>query len=297
MSNKCGAVNKSNGKNCNLKAVVGDYCKKHEEYIKTAKYGTNGITDTFGNQGENHKGMQIIGKPRDVGYALEDFVEIIKKCNDEGIVTELYDLKTGIEKCPEYNIAINAYFLKIKNGVGALLKDLNKDEKDLFEEQMQLEWDSKAFMYGKVVEKHARHNLCFDEVSQEPDYAAGKGRIVSFNDILLTKHIKEKLPKYFGPKANDLVAEGNLYYNINYNGIGYHGDSERKIVIAIRLGNSFPLRYQWYLDSNPIGNYMDINLDSGDMYIMSDKAVGTDWKTRSIPTLRHAAGCTDFIDL
>ena len=30
---------------------------------------------------------------------------------------------------------------------------------------------------------------------------------------------------------------------------------------------------------------------------MSDKAVGYDWKTRSIPTLRHAAGCKEYIDL
>ena len=93
------------------------------------------------------------------------------------------------------------------------------------------------------------------------------------------------------------MTEGNLYYNINYNRIGYHGDSERKIVIVIRLGNNFPLRYQWYLDSSPIGNYIDIKPDAGDIYIMSEKAVGTDWKLRKTATLRHAAECEDYIKI
>jgi len=31
-------------------------------------------------------------------------------------------------------------------------------------------------------------------------------------------------------------------------------------------------------------------LEDGDMYIMSEKASGFDWKKRSIYTLRHAAG-------
>ncbi|SRR6266496_4719818 len=125
----------------------------------------------------------------------------------------------------------------------------------------------------------------------------GKGRVISFENIKLTNYIKEKLSDYFGEKAEKLVAEGNLYYNINYNGIGYHGDSERKIVIAIRLGNSFPLRYQWYLLGDPIGNYVDIYLNAGDIYIMSEKSVGSDWKTKKIPTLRHAAGCEDYIEI
>ena len=30
------------------------------------------------------------------------------------------------------------------------------------------------------------------------------------------------------------------------------------------------------------------------MYVMSEKAVGTDWKSRSKLTLRHAAGCPSF---
>ena len=215
----CEAVNKSNLLPCKLQVVNGKYCNKHKDYIKTEKYGTNGITITFGNQAENHKGMQIIGSDRDIGYTLEDFEEIIRICNQKKIITELYDLKDGIKDHAEYKNATNAYVLVIKNGVKAILEEYN--EEDLYKEHINLKWDSKVYSYGKVKNKKARHNLCFSDVSQEPDYDSGKGRIVSFNEIKLTNAIKERLPEFFGEKAKGLVAEGNLYYNINYNGIGY----------------------------------------------------------------------------
>ena len=33
-----------------------------------------------------------------------------------------------------------------------------------------------------------------------------------------------------------------------------------------------------------------IDLTNSDIYVMSEKAVGTDWKRRNIKTIRHAAG-------
>jgi len=40
-----------------------------------------------------------------------------------------------------------------------------------------------------------------------------------------------------------------------------------------------------------------INLHHGDMYVMSEKAVGTDWKQRKIATLRHAAGTAEVLKI
>ena len=37
---------------------------------------------------------------------------------------------------------------------------------DMYNEQTKLEWDTKAYMYGKVVNKHARHNLCYGNISK-----------------------------------------------------------------------------------------------------------------------------------
>lgn len=105
---------------------------------------------------------------------------------------------------------------------------------------------------------------------------------------------REKLPDVFGDKANDMKVEGNYYYDVLKCGIGYHGDSERRRVIGLRLGSTIPICYQWYKDNLPVGPSIKIYLDHGDIYIMSEKAVGTDWKKRNIYTLRHAAGCSKY---
>ena len=49
------------------------------------------------------------------------------------------------------------------------------------------------------------------------------------------------------------------------------------------------LCFSWHFQSKKVGEKLEIQLDSGDMYIMSEKAVGTDWKKRSIYTLRHSS--------
>ena len=52
----------------------------------------------------------------------------------------------------------------------------------------------------------------------------------------------------------------------------------------------------WHYKGNKIGNKIRIELNGGDMYVMSEKAVGTDWKESNIYTLRHATGCDKYIE-
>ena len=94
------------------------------------------------------------------------------------------------------------------------------------------------------------------------------------------------------------VVEGNRYYNLKNTGIGFHGDTERVVVICISIGcDNYPMRWQWFKDGMPVGESIDITLNCGDVYIMSEKAVGADWKLRSIYTLRHAAGAKKYTGL
>ena len=50
------------------------------------------------------------------------------------------------------------------------------------------------------------------------------------------------------------------------------------------------LVFSWYHRFKKVGETYRHLLNGGDIYIMSEKAVGTDWKRSSIFTLRHAAG-------
>src|SRR5574338_61279 len=96
---------------------------------------------TFCDQGENHVGMQKMGKLAEKGYSLRN----LKK------------MKSRIE-------------------------ELNSEEEEFFDELEHLDWDTKAKMYGRVVNKHARYNLCIYNEDQEPDYESGCGIIIARNN-------------------------------------------------------------------------------------------------------------------
>ncbi len=250
------------------------------------------FTITYGEVAENHARMQQIGELATQGISIDELKHTQTKFEALGCICEFINLKDAL---PEEIRGIQpAAILIIRNAVPHLIgasTDL------LFNEHKDLPVDKKALMYGRVVNKHARHNLCFSDLAQEPDYPNGKGRIIPFSSLPYTSMIREKLPQLVGPKAIGLQAEGNYYYDVSKCGIGFHGDGERRIVIACRLGASMPLHYQWFHKNKPVGSRIETVINHGDMYIMSEKAVGTDWKSSSIFTLRHAAGCKKYLDL
>jgi alkylated DNA repair dioxygenase AlkB len=241
------------------------------------------ITVTFGDQAENHVGMEKLGNLASEGFRLEELENAKDWFEEKGIVVEITNLSNN-----DLNTG-DAYLLVAKNGLSSIC-----ETNEFFKEQNELDQDKKAYMYGRVVNKRARYNLCFDDDSHEPDYEKGKGRVYSFQELPNLNKVRETFPKIIGKKARGLKAEGNYYYDIKKTGIGFHGDSERRLVIGVRVGEDLLLRYHWFQKSKPIGKPIDFILGHGDIYIMSEKAVGTDWKKKLIPTLRHSAGCEKF---
>lgn len=256
-------------------------------------YNNQSITLTFGDCAENHVGMQQIGSKLNNGFSYEDLVRINNNFGSEDSM--IYNLKT-CSNFEDTNMP-EAYILVIKNGVDRLLHEIGSNKYELFEEQRQLDYDKKAFMYGRVVNKHARWNICFSNFEQEPDYENKKGRIINYSDprIGLTQYIKNKLEEYCS--SDELQGEGNYYYDIRKTGIGFHGDSERRKVIAVKLGEIIPLEYQWYYKGNPVGDRIHMELGDGDIYVMNDIATGYNWKRKNIYTLRHGAGSDKFLKI
>ena len=249
------------------------------------------FTITFGDQAENHKGMQKIGNLASEGFNLDDLKNAMSWFEKNGAKCKLILLNDLIKDIK----AEEAYILIIQNGLDFILK--NKASSDEFyKEQQLLEKDKKAFMYGRVVNKHARHNLCFSDFDQEPHYENAKGRIINFNKLELLNHVRNKLPEILGNKAENLMAEGNYYFNDKC-GIGWHGDSERKKVIGIRVGKSMPLLFNWFYKNNKIGLSYETILNHGDIYVMSEKTTGYDWKRSNLYTLRHSAGSQKYTKL
>lgn len=248
------------------------------------------ITITFGECAENHKGMEMlgtVGSPGE-GFSLVDLIIIRDKLAEESVCCEIIPLHLGQEFTRDVE---PAFVLVIRQGVkyfgfGSHL--------EMFNEMKDLPLDKKAFMYGRVVNKHARWNVCFSDVAQEPDYEQKKGTVIAWSAVPNLNQARLKLVELLGTKGSGLKAEGNFYYDKTKCGISPHGDSERRRVVAIRLGADMPLYFQWYKDNKPTGTPIAIQLIGGDLYIMSEKAVGTDWKRPSIYTLRHMTGCEKF---
>lgn len=252
------------------------------------KFNNVGITVTLCDQGENHIGNQKIGKLADAGFTYEELVNF----NESLLKQNCYSYMVNLgEYLPVEYGTINTGVLVIPNGIDIFVNPASC----LFDELNKLDYDKHALMYGQVRQKHARHNLCFGYTNQIANYEKGEGTVISFNDLPLLSHVQKYLPNLFGSKADNLVGEANKYYDVTKCGIGYHGDAERKIVVGLRLGSSFPLTYYWHLGKERISNRVDLSLNHGDLYIMDEKCCGFDFKKKKIPTLRHAAGCDKYI--
>lgn len=263
------------------------------------EYKDRTITLTFGDVCENHVGNQQIGYIADHGFNKDEILKIKEKFEENKVKCEFICLNDYLEEEDREKVEEKGYVMIIRNGVREMLKDIKKDEKDLFKEVLNLEWDKKYWdvRRKKVLNKNARQNLCFSEFSQEPNYEEGKGRIISYDNVKILNNIRNNLRDYFGKKGENLECEGNFYYDVNKCGIGFHGDAERKRVIGIRVGRNMRLDFNWFYKSKDIGERLKLNLNSGDMYIMSEKATGYDWRKRSKYTIRHAAGCDKYLKI
>lgn len=249
------------------------------------------MTLTWGDQAENNHGMEIFGTPADEGLNEDDMKGICKYLDELGHnnMYQLIDLREFATELPDNAPPPAPAFLLI------LRSFLSHDRaNNVFAENMAYEWDKKFWnaRQKKVQNKHARHNVCFGTTAQSANFDQGKGTVIAWSAVPATNDIANALPILLGNKGNNLVCEGNLYYDISKTGIGWHGDAERKKVIGCRFGESIPLNFRWWYNNMSFGNTFTILLNHGDAYIMSEKAVGWDWKNgiKYGPTLRHSAG-------
>jgi hypothetical protein len=280
--NTCQALTKK-GDKCKCK-TKNQYCGRHLNQNNDVKLT---ITITFSDAVENNNnvGMEQIGE-KTQGFTLLELENAKVNFETMGVECELINLSELCEQETE-----PAYLLIARKAIN-IMEKIDKNHDDMLKEHLSYEWDKTIYSikHGRVVNKNKRHNVCYADYSQKADIENKKGTVVDFNTLPCTNYIRKCLGDIVGPNAVNLLAEGNKYYDINKTSIGEHGDFERTKVIAIRLGESFPLYYRWYLRNKPVSELKMYELNGGDLYIMSAKAVGTDWKKSSKLTLRHAAG-------
>lgn len=266
-----------------------------------SKNSTGMITVTFGDVCENGISMKKHGEEHAQGFTCDELRDLAE--NLEGATYVSLDELLPEEARPGDVIFPEAGVLHLQNGLETLF-DMDPDE--FFEMLNGLEWDReeksrrhKNNGKGGVIQLRARYKLCFTHESCEPSYADGQGRVYAFAELPLLDRLRVKLSEVMGESFADLLAEGNNYYIAEKCGIGYHGDVERTKVAACRVYSdpeaNFPIYYQWYYRGARVGDRIPIDLHHGDVYVMSEMAVGRNWKRRIIPTLRHATGCQKYV--
>ena len=246
---------------------------------------------TFGEVAILHVGSKEVGKKRNQGYTVDDLNLLHQNISN----SEIFYLH---DQLPEkYRSENQAAVLVIRNAANLFLGTNGADK--LLKEQKTINYDKKYFDYRrkKTLNKRARYNIVFgkNEVLHSNDYKTFS--VKAFQNLPFLNQIKLRLHTFFGNKAKNLNAEGNYYYE-KKSGIGFHGDAERKIVICLSLGDTSILRYAWRLpgSSEHYGIPIDLKISHGDMYIMSEKATGFDWKFRSKVRVVHAAGANKYIN-
>lgn len=245
---------------------------------------------TFGEVAILHVGSKEVGKKRNQGYTVDDLNLLHQNISN----SEIFYLH---DQLPEkYKNENQAAVLIIRNAANLFLGTNGADK--LLKEQKTINYDKKYFDYRrkKTLNKRARYNIVFgtQEILHSEDYKIYS--VKAFQNLPFLNQIKTRMHNFLGDKAKNLNAEGNYYYE-KKSGIGFHGDAERKIVICLSLGDKSTLRYAWRLPgtSEHYGNPIDINVEHGDIYIMSEKATGFDWKLRSKVRIVHAAGSDKYI--
>lgn len=286
------------------------------------------IVITLGEQSENHSGMEIHGNGLcDYGFRVDELENMKNILENYGVICEhvqlLPYLITNNDNDVNNSIVNNnlknyeSSVLVIRNGVDFFYKyennnndnnknNNNKNDNNFFSEQnnkiqtnhnifnelKNVKWDTKYYdtRRQKVLNKHARYNVCFRKEARDANYDIGQGTIVSLSDVPNLSHVIKNIKNFISFVYNGpLEIEGNYYYDVSACGIGLHGDSERKRTIGLSFGETNNLYWQWFYKNKPVSNHCVIPINHHDMYIMSEKATGHDWKYSSFHTLRHAA--------
>ena len=245
-------------------------------------FGRTRFAITFGDVACTHIGGQEHGFKAREGFTCSELKSV--RC----IQGEWYDLSANLpDGVRERN---EAGLLVIRN----FTKPLGETSADyIYNELKGLEWDKKYWDVRRsaTLNKRARYNTTFGDFHQAHSEDFKVPTVHSYESVPGLSVLRQYLPMVFGRKAEDLPAEGNFYYE-EKSGIGYHGDRERKKVICLSLGKSTGLFFGWRSpgSSNLYGNLMEIPIHHGDLYVMSEKATGSDWLMTSQWRLVHAAG-------
>ena len=248
-------------------------------------------TVTFCECAESDRSLQQLGEKASSGFSIAQLERAKAWFEQRGIACILIPLPNPNGTGPDGAVLVARAAVPLLCGVPS--------QAHVMDELLQIPYDTKMIHYGKLAEKRARHCNVLADHDQSPDYGTRQSTVVRFARVPALERMRAQLPDILGSDATNMFAEVNKYPSAAddavIGGIGFHGDSERRRVVAARFGTSaFLLRFVWFRSHKVASGPIDVTVFPGDVYIMSDAAVGHDWKCSGRHTLRHAAGAPKY---
>jgi hypothetical protein len=234
--------------------------------------------------------MQKIGEMR-AGLTAEELAALRDFFRGLGLTCRLVNLQDEADAGPE------AWVLLVKNGFAAL----GADAQAVWSEMKSLGEAGVDRMFlnarrGIVQNKRARWNFNVADAAQTADIAQGKGTVYAFEQLPELAKLRKGLARLQEAEESlsrleALLAEANVYYSSD-TGIGFHGDSERQVVIGACVGVKRSIEWQAFEQTLPVGERIAMELEQGDVYFMDVAATGHSWKANGYRSLhfRHRAG-------
>ena len=149
---------------------------------------------------------------------------------------------------------------------------------------------------GKVCDAHSRHLSYIGPEAQDADPQTGQQPVRTWAQLPASEAVRDYLHTILGDTECQ-VGCALKYPDIFDCGIGWHGDAERRKSLVVRLGansSRHPLWFRFFKSWDPVSPPIPVHLEHGDVAIACEVAVGTDWRSSSIPTVRHATGFIRF---
>lgn len=168
--------------------------------------------------------------------------------------------------------------------IASILVIKNYITNNIYQEALGINWDKKVLLRNKVVNRIGKYAITIDNFPEEPNYEQGQYRVISYDSLPKTNKLKNKLSLVFNQDA--LECQGEYYCDQEKLKLKYQG-SKVNNMMCVHLGNSIQLSYKWFFANKPVSDDMKIILEHGDLYIMSEKATGHDYKLKKNPILKY----------
>ena len=239
------------------------------------------LCDCAASQGQ---GSDSIGKMAERGFSPTQLRALAASLTKRGVPCDVFELTphcTAPDAEDACAIVIHAARLDHE---GFPLADA------MLEEVEAIQYDKFTFTYQAAKAAHSRHLVFVGDSLREPVPEEGTHTVLAWDSLpaceLAARLVSRELRSW------DLKVACALHYpDIDKCGISWHGDQERRQTVLFRLGKAQrPIHLRWMHENKPAGPVISIPLAHGDVFIPCAKAVGTDYKRRKVPTLRHATG-------